>query len=336
MKHTLGIIGRLGLFALVALLAFCLGAWAALALYYRLPGSAAVRKLGSLLWTALVLSLAALAISRHSWLPLGLYAAASAIVVLWWVSIRPSSQHQWSDDVEHLPAAEVRGNQVTLANVRNFSWRSDSDYDIRWETRRYDLDRLRSADVVLSHWNSRAIAHAMISFGFDDGRQLVFSVEIRKQRGQRYSSIGGFFKQFETTLIAADENDIIRVRTNVRHEDVYLYRLCIEPGTMRALFLAYLAAANRLATQPAFYHTFTSNCSTLVHRMARQIDPDLPWDMRLLLTGYLPEYLYRIGMLDQALSLDELRQQGHVTKRARSITADTNFSRAIRQADTST
>lgn len=334
MKHTLGLLCRLSLFALVALLAFCSGAWAALALYYRLPGSAPVRKLGSLAWSVLVLSMAALAICRHSWLPLGLYAAASAIVVLWWLGIRPSGRHPWSDDVAHLPAAEVQGNQVTLANVRNFSWRSDSDYDIHWETRRYDLDRLRSADAVLSHWSSRAIAHAMISFGFDDGRQLVFSVEIRKQRGQRYSSIGGFFKQFETTLIAADENDIIRVRTNVRHEDVYLYPLHIEPATMRALFLAYVAAAKQLAAQPAFYHTFSSNCSTLVHRMARQIDPTLPWDMRLLLTGYLPEYLYRIGVLDQALPLDELRQRGHVTERARSIAADADFSRAIRQADT--
>jgi hypothetical protein len=328
-------LGRLMLFAVVALLAFLSGAWATLALYYRLPGGLLLRMLGSILWTTVVASLGALAWSRHSWLPLAVYTAIYAIVLWWWAGISPSNQRTWRDDVSRLLAGQVQGNQVVLDNVRNFRWRSDSDYDIRWEQRAYDLDKLDCADAVLSYWSGPAIAHAMISFGFDDGRHLAFSVEVRKRRDQTYSSIGGFFKQFETILVAADESDIIRVRTNVRREDVYVYPLSIEPSTMRALFIAYLAAANRLATQPAFYNTFTSNCSTLVHRIARQIDPGLPWDMRLLLTGYLPEYLYRIGMLDQSLSLDELRQRGHVSARARSIATDADFSRAIRQANAS-
>ncbi|HWU75753.1 MAG TPA: DUF4105 domain-containing protein [Rhodanobacter sp.] len=326
-------LGRLTLFAMVALLAFLSGAWAALALYYRLPGNLLLRLLGSILWTALVASLFVLMWHRHSWPPLALYAAIHAVVMLWWISITPSNLRAWRDDVARLLVGQVHDDHAVLDNVRNFRWRSDSDYDIRWEQRTHDLDQLVSADAVLSYWSGPAIAHAMISFGFDDGRHLVFSVEVRKRRDQKYSSIGGFFKQFETILVAADEGDIIRVRTNVRHEDVYLYPLCIERGTMRALFLAYLAAANRLASRPAFYNTFTSNCSTLVHRMARKIDPGLPWDMRLLLTGYLPEYLYEIGMLDQSLPLDELRQRGHVTERAKSIAADTDFSHAIRQAN---
>ena len=156
---------------------------------------------------------------------------------------------------------------------------------------------------------------------------------MRKSREQTYSSIGGFFKQFETILIAATENDIIRVRTNVRGEDDYLYPLQIERSTMRDLFLAYVTAANRLATQPLFYNTFTSNCSTMVYRMARKIDPALPWDARLLLTGYLPEYLYRIGVLDQTVSIDELHRRGHITEPARAIAADADFSRAIRRTE---
>ena len=326
-------LGRLTLFAIVASIAFLSGAWAALALFYRLPGKLLLRTLSSVVWAVLVASLVAWALSRHSWLPLLVYAALYVIVLLWWARIAPSNQRAWRDDVARLLAGQVQDDHVVLDNVRNFRWRSDSDYDIRWEQRAYDLGQLVRADAVLSYWSGPAIAHAMISFGFDDGRQLVFSVEVRKRRDQKYSSIGGFFKQFETILVAADESDIIRVRTDVRHEDVYLYPLCIEQSTMRALFTAYVAAANQLAARPAFYNTFTSNCSTLVHRIARQIDPGLPWDMRLLLTGYLPEYLYRIGMLDQALPLDQLRQQGHITERAKSIAADADFSRAIRQAN---
>jgi len=171
----------------------------------------------------------------------------------------------------------------------------------------------------------------MISFGFDDGRHLVFSVEVRKSRDQEYSAVGGFFKQFETILVAAEEDDIIRVRTNVRGEDVYLYPLRIERATLRALLLSYVQAANRLAAQPAFYNSFTSNCTTIVHRMARQIDPGLPWDMRLLLTGYLPQYLQDIGALDRGVPISTLRRRARISERALAAPADGDFSRAVRE-----
>jgi Domain of unknown function (DUF4105) len=155
-------------------------------------------------------------------------------------------------------------------------------------------------------------------------------VEIRKKRDQHYSAVGGFFKQFEMILTAADERDIIRVRTNVRGEDDYLYPLRMDKAAMRALFLSYVQAANRLVDTPAFYNTVTSNCTTIVYRMARQIDPGLPWDARLLLTGYLPEYLYKVGALDRSVSIDALRRRGRITERARNSASGDDFSRVIR------
>ncbi|WP_447736576.1 Lnb N-terminal periplasmic domain-containing protein [Rhodanobacter soli] len=322
-------IGRAGLIALAAIATFVSGAWGAMALWYQPPGSAFARTLGSVLWALAVIALAVVAISRRSWLPLGVYAAMYALLLLWWASIAPSNARTWADDVARQLGGTVSGSAVTLHNVRNFDWRSDDDYDALWETRHYDLDRLASADAVLSYWGSQAIAHAMISFGFDDGQRVVFSVEIRRQRGQRYSPFGGFFKQFETALVAADERDIIRVRTNVRGEDDYLYPLRMDRSAMRTLFLAYVQAANRLVRQPEFYNTLTSNCTTLVYRMARQIDPGLPWDARLLLTGYLPGYLHDAGAVDRSVPLDELRQRGRITGRARNAARD-DFSVAIR------
>ncbi|OOG56920.1 hypothetical protein B0E48_10500 [Rhodanobacter sp. C03] len=323
-------IGRMALIAVMALVTFCSGAWGALALWYQLPGNLIARSIGSAIWVAGVIVLLTLAINRRSWLPLGLYAVAYAALLLWWASIAPSNQRIWADDVSRLLTGTVAGNQVTLNNVRDFSWRSDDDYDARWETRHYDLDHLASADAVLSYWGSAAIAHAMISFGFDDGSHVVFSVEIRKKRGQQYSAIGGFFKQFETILIAADERDIIRVRTNVRGEDDYLYPLRMDKAAMRALFLSYVHAADKLAVTPAFYNTITSNCTTIVYRMARQIEPGLPRDIRLLLTGYLPEYLYKVGALDRSVPIDEWRRRGRITDRARNSRPDDNFSELIR------
>ena len=329
MATKAGMIGRAALIAVAAIVTFVSGAWGAMALWYRLPGGAIARMLGSVSWALAVIALAVVAISRHSWLPLGAYAAMHALLLLWWARIAPSNARTWADDVARQLSGTAGGSAVTLHNVRNFDWRSDDDYDARWETRHYDLDRLASADAVLSYWGSRAIAHAMISFGFDDGQRVVFSVEIRRRRGQRYSPFGGFFKQFETALVAADERDIIRVRTNVRGEDDYLYPLRMDRPAMRTLFLAYVQAANRLVGQPEFYNTLTSNCTTLVYRMARQIDPGLPWDARLLLTGYLPGYLHDVGAVDRSVPLDELRRRGRITGRARNAARD-DFSLAIR------
>jgi hypothetical protein len=330
MAKKLWMIGKVSFIALMMLITFCSGVWGALALWYQLPGNAVTRTIGSMVWAIGVIALVAIAIHRRSWLPLGAYAVIYAVLLLWWVSIAPSNNRLWAGDASHLLIGKVEGNQVTLNNVRDFTWRTDDDYDARWETRHYDLDHLVSADAVLSYWGSAAIAHAMISFGFDDGSHVVFSVETRKQRGQQYSAIGGFFKAYERFLVAADERDIIRVRTNVRGEDDYLYPLRMDKPAMRALFVSYVQAANELNVAPAFYDTITSNCTTIVYRMARQIEPGLPRDFRLLLTGYLPEYLYKVGALDQSVSVDELRQRGRITERARNSKPADDFSRVIR------
>lgn len=325
-------IGRVVLVVLVAMATVLSGAWGALALWYQLPVGTAMRMAIGAVWVLAVIALMVLAAIQRSWWPLLGYVVAYAVLLGWWATIKPSNDRIWSNDVAQLLTGKVEGNQVTLSNVRNFTWRSDEDYDIHWETRSYDLDRLSSADAVLSYWGSPAIAHAMISFGFDDGRHIVFSVEIRKERSESYSPIGGFFREFETILVAADEHDIIRVRTNVRGEDDYLYPLRMDKPAMRELFLSYVREANELAEKPEFYNTLTSNCTTIVYRMARQISPGLPRDHRLLLTGYLPGYLYDVGVVDRSVSLEQLREQSRITERARQSGPDDDFSRAIRAA----
>ncbi len=322
---------RIVLASVMTLITIISGAWATLALWYQLPGGTVGRTAGSVTWVLMVAALAMVAIVRRSWLPLGTYAALYVILLLWWLSIAPSNERVWADDVSRPATGEISGSEVTLHQVRDFTWRSDSDYDAHWESRHYDLDQLTTADAVLSYWGSKAIAHAMISFGFDDGRHVVFSVEIRRQRGQEYSPIGGFFKQFETILIAADEHDIIRVRTNVRGEDDYIYPLRMNQATMQGLFLSYVKAANDLAEKPAFYNTITSNCTTIVYGMAKHLDPALPWDARLLLTGYLPEYLHKIGAVDPQPSVEELTRRGRITERARHSEPKDDFSRVIRE-----
>ncbi|MBB3342524.1 DUF4105 domain-containing protein [Luteimonas sp. RC10] len=250
----------------------------------------------------------------------------------WWQTLLPSHARLWADDVARLLEADVEGNRVTLRNVRNFDWRSDNDYTVRWETRTYDLERLVSADLILSYWMGPHIAHMLVSFGFDDGRQLVFSLEIRKERDESFSAVGGFFRQFETVLVAADEYDIVRVRSNIRGEDVYLYRLDVPPAQLREVFLGYLDEAARLQRKPRFYNTLTSNCTTIVFALARRIAPALPLDYRLLLSGHFDGYAYDHDGLVPGYDLETLRAAGRITARARAFDGPAaEFPRAIRQ-----
>lgn len=259
------------------------------------------------------------------------YALGFAALLVWWLSLKPSHDREWADDVARVTTGDVDGSRVTLRNVRNFDWRSPTDYDPRWEIRHYDLDGLRTVDAALSYWMGPAIAHTLVSFGFVDGRHVTFSIEIRKKRGEKYSAIGGFFRQFEACLVAADERDILGVRTNVRGEDVYLYRINLPADAMRELFLAYVRTSQELARTPRFYNTLTANCTTVVYEMVKRIVDGLPFDRRLLLSGYLPAYLFRVEGLVPGHSLESLREVGRITDRARAAGSSVDFSTLIRR-----
>ena len=308
--------------------------WGAGVIHFHASGAA--HSIGLLLWTGLSLALLWLfwrdAGRRLAWTGLAFLLALLGLS-LFWSSLQPAQDRQWADDVaRRLQVHSFDGRHVVLDNVRNFTWRSETDYDIVWERRGYDLDQLRSADVLLSYWMGPAIAHTLVSFGFADGRQLVFSLEIRKEHDESFDALAGFFRRYEVTLVAADERDIIATRTNARGEDVYLYRVeALRGQALRQLFVAYLEQAQALDQEPAFYNTLTSNCTTIVWQLARQISPALPLDWRLLASGYFDDYLQQLGALPAGVAAAELKQRGRITERARADGGSAQFSQHIRQ-----
>lgn len=310
-----------------------LAVWGAFALWFQLPGAAWLRIVAIVLWclppAAILAEVAGLSLPwRGS--PL-VFVLGGIAMLCWWSSIRPSHDRDWADDVARMLVPQVQGDLVQLDNVRNFAWRSETDYDIGWESRRYDLAQLVSADLLLSYWMGPAIAHTLVSFGFADGRRLVFSLEIRRERGEAFSALGGFFRKFETVIVAADENDIIRTRTNARGEDVYLYRLQLRPDQLRKVFLGYLERAAQLRESPRFYNTLTSNCTTIVFELARRLSPSLPLDYRLLLSGYFADYVFDHGVLTTGYAFAQLRQAGRITERALRGDTQEDYSTRIRR-----
>ena len=201
----------------------------------------------------------------------------SPLLLAWWISIAPSNERDWQTDVAVLPYATRDGDLVTLHNVRNFDYRTEQDFVPRYDERTFDLRKLDAVDLIAVYWAGEAIAHIMVSFGFG-GDHVAFSIETRKEKGEAYSSIAGFFKRYELIYVVGDERDLIRVRTNYRRpqERVYLYRTRATPRTPARLFLEYVDKINQLKERPKFYNTLTTNCTTDVWSLARALSDRAP------------------------------------------------------------
>ena len=280
---------------------------------------------------------------------IGLYGATWLIGLGWFFSIEPQQYRDWMAEVDQQVSYErdaTNPDLITLTNVRNFDWQNKEDATEHWETRTIDLSKLSGVDVTNSYWMGPLIAHTLVSFRFEDDRPLAFSFEIRKENGESFSALAGFFRRYELSLIAAEERDIIYTRSNARGEQVYLFPISnLQQHEVRALFESYLTAMDELNTKPAWYNTLTSNCTNIIFYMARIVSGDrLPWDYRIWVSGWLPNYLYDVGMLDaapekqnQPWSMDTWYERTHINPKTlgfdnlHSVANSRQFSRQIRQ-----
>lgn len=330
MKNAVRITGLIALGLLVLISAI----WVSLTLLYTTPQNGLHVGLACAAGLAALVVLAALFSRRLRWRAFSVHVALITAVALWWSQITPSNDRPWQTDVAVLPYATVEGDMVTVHNIRNFSYRSETDYTPAWYDRRFDLRKLEGVDLVAVYWMGPAIAHIFVSFAFAGGDHLAVSIETRKEKGEDYSTLKGFFRQYELYYVVADERDVIRLRTNYRHnppEDVYVFRL--QGGTLenaRRVFMAYINKINSLRDSPEFYNTLTTNCTTNIWLHTR-VNPDhLPFSWKILASGYVPEYVYEAGLLNRQIPFADLQRKAHVNARAQAADTATDFSQRIR------
>jgi hypothetical protein len=315
---------------LSALVIAPLTAWAALALWFRLPApewaKAAAAGVLVILAFATVLAL----FTRRRWVALWVFALVFGGIVVWWGSIEPPADGDWAPDVARQTTGMLDGDILTLSDVRDFDWVTDNDFSERWSKRSYDLSRLKTLDLFLAYWGGPEMAHLIMSFGFEGGEKLAWSVEVRREKTGQFSPIADAFKSHTLVYLATTERDSVRLRSNVRGEDVRLYRLRASPEAARTVLLQYVAEANELAERPAFYNSLTTNCTTAVVKLIRTAGGTLPFDWRLIVNGYLPGYLYDHGAVVTTIPLSELMALARIDERARAADQSPEFSRLIR------
>ena len=313
------------IFRFAALLAT---AWGAAALWIDGPASRPLAAALALGFTALAVVLPV--ILRPRWRGELARAALFAVTLAWWLSIEPSNDRDWLPDVARSPVSVVEGDILTISNIRNFEYRTEDDFSEIWETRSYDLGKLQGVDLFLSYWDSPMIAHTIMSWDFGQGQHLAISIETRKERGEGYSAVLGFFRQFELHYVVADERDVIGVRASHRGEDLYLYRLKTAPETARAILLDYLEEANAIAEHAKWYNALTYNCTTTIRRHVQHVAPGNPFSWKILVNGYIDELGYSRGRVDTSLPFEELRARSNVTDAARAASGDKAFPARIR------
>ncbi len=262
---------------------------------------------------------------------IGIFIVAHFIFAL---IVRPSLTRDWTPDQQVLSHSEFSGNKVAITNIRNINYRTTSDYDVRYYDKTFDLDKLESVWFVVEPFSGHGFgaAHTLLSFGFEGGEYVSISVEIRKEKGESFGVFKGLVRQYEVVYVVADEQDVLKLRSNYRKDKVFLYPAKTTKENMRKIFVSMLTRANKLAVGPEFYNTLTNTCTTnIVSHVNEIVKGRVPLSYKVLMPAYSDELAQKVGLIDNSIPLDELRAKYLINDRALKYANDPKWSQRIRE-----
>ena len=258
------------------------------------------------------------------------------LLAIIYLMIPASNDRDWVDDQVVLAYAEIEGDLLHFHNVRNITYRTAEDYDLAYYDKTYDLNQLETIDFLLSNFADwQGPAHAFLSFGFNTAEGMEYlsvSVEARKEVEEDYSPVLGLFKKFELIYIIADENDVVKLRTNYREDPVYLFPIKTTQERIQKIFLSIVTTVNELYETPRHYNTLTDACTTRLADHVNEVVPGrIPWSYKVIIPGYSYELAYDLGLIDTDVPADQLESTYLINDVAMEFPDPENFSEMIRQ-----
>lgn len=311
--HSEKLLIKLLLFAM-AIITLLLYFWSIPSLYYNLPWTW-LKITGSILFA--LGAPAALIIFKPRRRTFFIIAVLTLAITIWQQAVPATNDRDWKTSVARLPQIAINDNEVKITNIRDFDYHSETDFTPRYYSRNFNLNELITLDYILSYWDgNKAIAHSIFSFGFKNGDYLAVSVEIRSSKNQKQSFLKGIFNQYELIYILADERDVLRLRSNFRKEQVYLYRVKSNIPLLRKVFVKIISRAAELQKHPRFYNTLKNNCLTSLLADLRQAQGrQYHFDYRFILNGYSDALLYDKNVLiTGGLPFKALKKRRHINQ----------------------
>lgn len=251
----------------------------------------------------------------------------------WWLSQKPSLYRDWLLAESVLPEIAFSWETVAIKNIRNHTWTTDKEFTPGYYDTAYNIADLEKVYYIITPFSDRDWpAHTMLSFSFSWGQHVVISAEVRKERGEDFDALKGILNQYELMYVIADESDVIKLRTNYRKNEVYMYPIDTSKEKVQELFRTMLIRADKLSREPEFYNTLWNNCTTsiLMHANALRTEK-LSGGIYRILPSHSDEIVYGAWLIDTELSLGDARAYYRIDESARAMTGTVDFSDIIRK-----
>lgn len=246
---------------------------------------------------------------------------------------KPSNNRDWSEDQKILPFAKIKKNLISVYNIRNFRYKSVDKFIPEYYNKTFDLNEIKSIDFIIEPFlGFFGAAHVFLSFGFNNGQYLAISVEIRKKRGEKFSAIKGLFNNYELMYVAADERDVIKLRSNHRKNKVYIYPIKCKKKEKQKIFIEMAEKMNQLKNKPEFYNTITNTCATnIIKHLNNIMSNKINFNYKILIPAFIDKLILSLGLIDTDLSIKEARKIFLINEKTEKYHNNENFSELIRE-----
>ena len=257
-------------------------------------------------------------------------------ISMWYLKVaprKPTNEGDWVSDNAKVSSITIEDRVIKIKNVRDFTWRTSKDHDVKWNEETYKLDDLIGLYYIVEHIHKfKALAHTMLTFEFKNNRFLTCSFEVRRKKGQRFHPWTGLWRSFTLIQIWATERDLLWLRTNLRKNETYLFPCATLPEKREAMLLQLCDRTNQLSEKPEFYHTLAKSCSTSLIREANIVTPGkIPFSLGEIMPGYSIKPAIKFGIIQDLGGVKNTKKVSRVDEIASKITSQEGYSIAIRK-----